>query len=291
MQEMLNAASFARGSVKQGQHDKPYAFYTDAHRNKLLHDKRLADEIEMALKNNEFEPYFQPQYRTADKKIYGAEALMRWRKKDGTIVSPSGFIPLAEKNGFVSQLDENMFYMVCKRQRELLDSGIQPVPVSVNMSRQLLYDSMFIEKYIGVMQQFRLPTELIELEITETALFENQDKFLDIINRLHDYGFKILMDDFGTGYSSLMMLKSIPIDIMKLDKTFIDEYNSKTGLNIIKCVTNLANSLDIAVIAEGVELEEQYNLLKDLKCDIIQGFYFSRPIPFDKFKKLLEERK
>lgn len=291
MQEMLNAASFARSSVKQGQHDKPYAFYTDAHRNKLLHEKRLADEIEMALKNNEFEPYFQPQYRTADKKIYGAEALMRWRKKDGTIVTPSGFIPLAEKNGFISQLDENMFYMVCRRQRELLDSGIQPVPISVNMSRQLLYDSMFIEKYIGVMQQFRLPTELIELEITETALFENQDKFLDIINELHDYGFKILMDDFGTGYSSLMMLKSIPIDIMKLDKTFVDEYNSKTGLNIIKCVTNLAKSLNISVIAEGVELEEQYNLLKDLKCDIIQGYYFSRPVPFDRFKKLLEERK
>lgn len=289
MQEMLNSASFAKNSVKH-EHDRQYAFYTDAHRSKLLEDKHLADELEMALKNNEFEPFFQPQYRTDDKTIYGAEALMRWRKKDGSIVSPGKFIPLAEKNGFISQLDENMFVMVCKKQRELIDSGIKPVPVSVNMSRQLLYDSMFIEKYIGVMQQYGLPVELIELEITETALFENQDKFLDMINKLHDYGFKILMDDFGTGYSSLMMLKSIPIDIMKLDKTFIDDYDNEAGLNIIKCVTDLAKSLNISVIAEGVEYEEQYDLLKKLKCDIIQGFYFSKPLPFDDFKKILEEK-
>ena len=186
---------------------------------------------------------------------------MRWQKSDGTIVPPGEFIPLAEKNGFISQLDENMFYMVCRCQRELLDSGIKPPPVSVNMSRQLLYDNQFIEKYMGTMQRFSLPVDLIELEITETALFENQDKFVHIIQKLHDNGFRILMDDFGTGYSSLMMLKSIPIDIMKLDKTFIDEYDSEEDVNIIKCVTDLAKSLKISVIAEGVEIEEQYKLL------------------------------
>lgn len=289
VQEMLNSASFAKNSIKH-ELDRRYAFYTDAHRSSLLENKQLSDEMEVALKNNEFEPYFQPQYRTSDRQICGAEALMRWRKKDGTIVQPSKFIPLAEKNGFISQLDENMFVMVCKHQRQLLDSGIEPVPVSVNMSRQLLYDSMFIEKYIGVMEQYNLPVKYIELEITETALFENQDKFLEIINRLHDYGFKILMDDFGTGYSSLMMLKSIPIDIMKLDKTFIDDYDDEAGLHIIKCVINLAKSLNIAVIAEGVEQEQQYKLLSALECDVIQGFYFSRPVQFKEFKKMLQNR-
>lgn len=288
VQEMMNAASFARSSIKKSGRDQLYAFYTDEHRNKLLHDKRLADDLEMALKNDEFIPYFQPQYRADDKTICGAEALMRWRKSDGTLVSPGEFIPLAEKNGFIAQLDENMFHMVCRYQRQLLDSGITPPPVSVNMSRQLLYDNQFIEKYMGTMQQFGLPVDLIELEITETALFENQDKFVHIIQKLHDKGFKIHMDDFGTGYSSLMMLKSIPIDVMKLDKTFIDEYDSEDGVNIIKCVTDLAKSLKISVIAEGVEIEEQYKLLCDFKCDVIQGYYFSKPVPFEEYKKMLE---
>lgn len=288
VQEMMNAASFARGAIKKNGREQLYAFYTDEHRNKLLHDKQLADELEVALKNDEFVPYFQPQYRAEDKTICGAEALMRWQKSDGTIVPPGEFIPLAEKNGFISQLDENMFYMVCRCQRELLDSGIKPPPVSVNMSRQLLYDNQFIEKYMGTMQRFSLPVDLIELEITETALFENQDKFVHIIQKLHDNGFRILMDDFGTGYSSLMMLKSIPIDIMKLDKTFIDEYDSEEGVNIIKCVTDLAKSLKISVIAEGVEIEEQYKLLCGFKCDIIQGYYFSKPVSFEVYKNMLE---
>ncbi len=290
VQEMINAASFARASIKTGTHDKPYAFYTDAHRDRLLKNKQLADDLEVALRNNEFMPYFQPQYKASDKTICGAEALMRWQKSDGTIVSPGEFIPFAEKNGFISQLDENMFFMVCRYQRQLMDSGIRPVPVSVNVSRQFLYDNQFIDKYMGIMEQFSLPVELIELEITETALFENQDRFIDIIHKLREHGFKILMDDFGTGYSSLMMLKSIPIDVMKLDKTFVDDYDDEAGLHIIKCVTNLAKSLNISVIAEGVELEEQYKLLCDLKCDVIQGYYFSKPVPFDKYREMLENR-
>lgn len=289
-QEMLNAASFAKNSLKHINDGQRYTFYTDEHRNQLLSNKHLSDEMEVALKNNEFVPYFQPQYDTRTRMICGAEALMRWRKKDGTIVSPGHFIPLAEKNGFISKLDENMFLMVCRYQREIIDSGVEPVPVSVNMSRQLLYDNAFIDRYLGIMELFKLTPDLIDLEVTETALFENQERFSEIVTTLREKGFKIHMDDFGTGYSSLMTLKSIPIDAMKLDKTFIDDYDDEKGVNIIKCVMALARLLNIKVIAEGVEVESQYKLLRELRCDIIQGFYFSRPVQFIEFKNMLRQR-
>ena len=168
-----------------------------------------------------------------------------------------------------------------------MEQGIVPVPISVNVSRQLLYDKYFADFYCNYVKQLEIPTNLVELEITESAFFEDIDLFRSTLEKLRSFGFRILMDDFGTGYSSLMMLHSVPIDIIKLDKSFIDDYEDEKGSSIIQCVLNLARMLKLPVVAEGVETKEQYLYLKNSGCEVIQGFYFSKPIPTEEFLKII----
>lgn len=290
IQRMQNLASIARASIKH-KYDEFISYYKDIYRDTMLYNKKLENQMEIADKNHEFVPFFQPKYNTITQKITGAEALIRWIKPDGTVVSPSVFIPLAESNSFVVKLDRQMFEMVCSRQKQLIDEGYKPVPISVNLSRQVLYDKTFIDIYEEIMKKYGVTTDLVELEITESALFENQDEFKSIIDELHKRGFKILMDDFGVGYSSMMMLKSIHIDKMKLDKSFVDDYNDKRGSKIIVSVIELARSLNIPVTAEGVETGEQYEFFKKLNCDSIQGYYFAKPMPFEEYRDRLSEFK
>ena len=172
-----------------------------------------------------------------------------------------------------------MFSMVCHFQKKLLDRGMTPVPVSVNVSRQLMYDKRFADDYYNLTQELNLPPGLIELEITESIFFEDLHLFHASLEKLRQYGFRILMDDFGTGYSSLVMLKTMPIDEIKLDKTFVDDYNDPKGRDIIKCVLDLSKRLGMPVVAEGVETKEQYLYFKAMDCELLQGYYFSRPLP------------
>lgn len=284
---MQNYASIARSAVKNGSRSGNIGFYDESYKTDILNNKLLEDKMVTALENKEFEVFYQPKYYTETKKLAGAEALIRWRNSDGTYTPPGSFIPAAEKNGFVVNLDRYVFKRVCDDQRERLDKGQKIVPVSVNLSRQHLYNPRFIDEYRRIVERSGIPIDSIELEITESAMFENQGEFESIIDKLHGIGFKILMDDFGTGYSSLMMLKSIPIDVMKLDKSFVDDYNDEKGEKIISCVTQLAGSLNIEVTAEGVETEEQYQFMHRLGCDVIQGYYFAKPMPKEKFDMLL----
>ena len=209
------------------------AYYDAEFRDRQYQEKRMEDAMENALQRHEFVPYLQPKYDAETCRICGAEALIRWIDSDGKIVTPGKFIPLAENNCFVRKLDKEIFKQVCDWQKKLLEQGITPVPISVNVSRQ--------------------------------------------------FGFHILMDDFGTGYSSLMMLHSVPVDVIKLDKSFIDDYADEKGSSIIQCVLNLASKLNLPVIAEGVETKEQYVYLKNSRCDMIQGFYFSKPVSTEEF--------
>lgn len=286
VQKMINYATMAHATVK-GQEDIWYAFYDDDFREKLLQNKLLEDQMKKALKNNEFVVYYQPKYHVMTKELVGAEALVRWKKPDGSMVMPGKFIPLAEKNGFISKLDKYVFAAVCKKQKEWLDEGRVPVPVSVNLSRRHLYNDEFMEEYHLIMKESGISAEYVQLELTESAIFENQEALCQIIDNLHTMGFRILMDDFGTGYSSLMMLKSVPIDILKLDKSFVDDFDDAKGEKIITSVIQLAQSLHIEVTAEGVETEEQYKFLKSLGCDMVQGYYFARPMPEEDFEQLL----
>ncbi|MBE5883883.1 MAG: GGDEF domain-containing protein [Lachnospiraceae bacterium] len=274
--DMVSKARIAHETIKQGR--STIAYYDVSFRNAMYEDKHLEDEMEYALERHEFVPYLQPKYHAESGEICGAEALIRWITREGDIIPPGKFIPLAENNGFVRMLDREMFSMVCRLQKHLIEKGIEPLPVSVNISRQLMYDKSFVDDYYQMMQEMELPVELVQLEITETVLFEDFGLFRSTLERLREYGFRILMDDFGTGYSSLMMLKSVPIDEIKLDKSFIDDYSDQKAGSIIYCVLELAKKLGLPVVAEGVETENQYHYLKQLGCDFIQGYYFAKPM-------------
>ena len=281
---MLNKARTAHETVKYTD-DTIIAYYDTSFRDKKYQNKHMEKKMEDALEANEFVPYFQPKYDAKTGKICGAEALVRWITTEGNIIPPGQFIPLAENNGFVRELDKTMFVQVCNLQKKLIEHGITPVPISVNVSRQLLYDKSFADYYCNYMKEVDIPADLVELEITESAFFEDIDLFRTTLEKLRNFGFKILMDDFGTGYSSLMMLHSVPIDVIKLDKSFIDDYEDEKGSSIIQCVLNLASMLKLPVVAEGVETKDQYIYLKDSGCDVIQGFYFSKPLSADEFYK------
>lgn len=280
--DMVNKARTAHETIKHNS-GTLIAYYDESFRNTMYENRHFEDEMEQALKNHEFVPYLQPKYKAETGEICGAEALIRWITPEGNIISPGKFIPLAENNGFIRELDKEMFSMVCKIQKDFVDKGKTPVPISVNVSRQLMYDRNFADDYYSLLQEKGLTPDMIELEITESALFEDLDLFRVTLEKLRGYGFRILMDDFGTGYSSLMMLKSVPIDEIKLDKSFVDDYDDEKGSSIICTVLGLAKRLQLPVVAEGVETENQYIYLKQMGCDIIQGFYFSKPVPVADF--------
>lgn len=286
IRNMLTKARTAHETIKHTE-DSIIAYYDASFRDKKYRSVHMKGEMEAALRDHEFLPYLQPKYNAQTGEISGAEALIRWTTPEGKIVPPIQFIPLAENSGFVRELDKEMFMQVCNLQKKLLDQGITPVPISVNVSRQMLYDKSFADYYCNYIKELGIPVDLVELEITESAFFQDIDLFRSTLEKLRDFGFRILMDDFGTGYSSLMMLHSVPIDIIKLDKSFIDDYADEKGSSIIQCVLNLASMLKLPVVAEGVETQEQYFYLKDSGCDMIQGFYFSKPIPVEEFLKMI----
>jgi len=287
VEEILDCAALAHNMAKKVK-NSAYKVYTNEIKAKELQNKQLSDQIEHAYQNREFVVYYQPKYDSRTKELAGAEALVRWRKPDGQMVSPGLFVPLAEESGFVCKLDEYVFREVCQAQRRWLDKGLKVVPISVNLSRKHLDDPEFIKEYKAILDASGVPIEYIQLEITESAMFEKKDEFVKIMEELHSLGFMILMDDFGTGYSSLMMLKSIPVDVMKLDKSFVDDYDDERGERIIRCVMRMAQDLRIAITAEGVETEEQYRFLKSIGCDTIQGYYFARPMPEEEYELRME---
>lgn len=283
IEEILDCASLAHNAAKQVKNNI-YKVYTKDMKERELQKKQLSDQIEHAYQNREFIVYYQPKYDSRTKKLAGAEALVRWRRSDGQMVSPGLFVPLAEESGFVCKLDEYVFKEVCQAQRRWMDKGLDVVPISVNLSRRHLDNPEFIKEYKAILDASGVPIEYIQLEITESAMFEKKDEFVQMMEELHSLGFMILMDDFGTGYSSLMMLKSIPIDVMKLDKSFVDDYDDERGEHIIRCVMRMAQDLRIAITAEGVETEEQYKFLTSVGCDTIQGYYFARPLAEEEYE-------
>lgn len=280
--DMLNKARTAHETIKHNE-ESIVAYYDAGFRDMKYQDKHMEEEMEAALRRHEFVPYLQPKYDVETGTICGAEALIRWISPDGKVIPPGRFIPLAENNGFVRYLDREMFGIVCRMQKSLLEQGKKPVPVSVNVSRQLLYDKSFANDYCNYVKEIGISPDLVELEITESAFFEDIDLFRTTLEQLRNFGFRILMDDFGTGYSSLMMLHTVPIDVMKLDKSFIDDYEDEKGSSIIQCVLGLAKQLKLPVVAEGVETEEQYIYLKNSGCEVIQGYYFSKPLPQNEY--------
>lgn len=255
----------------------------------------ITSSLSSAIGKGEFTVYYQPKVATASLKLIGAEALVRWRKPDGTFIYPDEFIPLIERSGQIVELDyfvyREVFSFIAKR----LEEGKAIVPISVNVSRAHL-NKMGILSYVqDLFDEYQIPPNLIEFELTESIYIENTTKALTLVEGLHSMGTKVSMDDFGSGYSSLNLLSRLPIDIIKLDKVFLqdDEIDNKLRENdkiIISCVIDMAKRLQITSLCEGVETPEQSDYLSQIGCEIQQGYYFSRPIPQTAFEEFIDER-
>lgn len=273
---------------KSGHHLCTLNYYNDIEHEQMVREKRMENMMEKALEQEEFVVYLQPKVSLNSGEIIGSEALVRWNNPREGMIPPNDFIPLFEKNDFIIKLDLYVFEKVCQTIKTWLDNGMPALPVSVNLSRNHLRYQHFLKEYKTIQDTYQIPSNLIEIELTETVVFENLDLLKNLIDEIHGYGFLCSMDDFGSGYSSLNVLKEIPVDILKLDKVFFEYEDDKKAEYIIESVIDLAKHLGMETIAEGVETIAQVELLKALHCDIVQGYVFSKPLPIKDFEKLLK---
>ncbi|MEG0780489.1 MAG: EAL domain-containing protein, partial [Oscillospiraceae bacterium] len=280
---MCDRARLAIGSIK-GKYEVYHAYYDDSIRERLLAEQRITDTMKSALQAGQFQAFYQPKYDLFTNQIVGAEALVRWVHPKRGVISPGEFVPLFERNGFITDLDFCIWEQTCRHLRELLDAGQTPPPISVNVSRVDVYNPQLPELLLALLHTYRLDPYYLHLEITESAYTQNPRQIIEMVTLLKESGFIIEMDDFGSGYSSLNMLNELPIDILKLDMHFLQ---SNRGENIISFIISLAKWLGLSVIAEGVETEAQASMLRNMDCNYAQGFYYAKPMPAAEFDALL----
>lgn len=284
IEKVHNRAVQARNSIK-GRRDVNICFYEDELFQQILDNKQLENRFESAISEKEFEVWYQPKYDTMDGTVVGAEALVRWNM-DGQLVTPFKFIPLFEKNGMIAVLDEYVFEHVCRQQKKWQQEGKTLLPISVNISRASLFYREITEKYARIIKEYGISPKYVQLEITESAAVENDD-IVSLIDEFHGFGFKLLLDDFGNGYSSLATLNTMKFDVLKIDKSLIDYIGEDNGEELLRHTIELAKYLGLHITAEGVEKSEQITFLQKVKCDDIQGYYFSRPLPESAFEELI----
>lgn len=286
---MFDRANLALQTVK-GKYFGNYAFYNDAMQEDMLLEQKIVGQMVTALAKGQFVIYLQPKYNLVEGTILGAEALVRWEHPTEGLIEPDEFIPVFERNGFIMKMDEYVWELTCKLLSKWREESKKLFPISVNVSRVNLYNPHFCEILINLVEKYKLPPTLLELEITESAYTENAKVLQEAMVRLQNYGFRILMDDFGSGYSSLNMLKELPVDILKIDLHFLvsDGFDGRGG-NILASVIRMAKWLKLPVICEGVETKEQVKFLDTLGCNIAQGFYFAKPMPVESFERLWQE--
>ena len=285
---MYDKALSALGEIK-GDYIKRYRFYSAENHRHQKEDKMLVLDVKEGLPKGEFIFYVQPQVQEKTGKIIGGEALVRWLH-NGKLISPGRFIPILEKTGYVFAVDCCVWESVAKWLRDLQRRGIQPVPVSVNVSRVDFYFTDIAEHFINLVRQYDIDPSLMGIEITESAFTDNTDSILDAIKRLHDAGFHILMDDFGSGSSSLSMLHTMNLDVLKTDVQFMSKNNQDNrAISIVESVISMAHMIGMTVVTEGVETEDQKENLISLGGNFAQGYYFYRPMPVEEFEKLIAD--
>lgn len=257
----------------------------------LEHEMTIAPEVERALAEKEFTFYLQPKYSVQDKRIVGSEALVRWFHKKKGLIPPSEFIPVIEKNGLVTRVDMYIWDMVCSTIRKWLDEGIEIAPVSVNVSRMDIESVDVPEVFIGLIQKYQIDSKYLEIEITESAFVEDTRILKNVARRLRTAGFMVLIDDFGSGYSSLNMLKDVQADVLKMDIKFFDLNNTnyEKGVDIIESVLSMSRKMKLSVIAEGVETEEQIQVIKNIGLNYVQGFYYYKPMSLEDYEKMMKK--
>ncbi len=286
--QLFHNASIARDTIAQDE-EKSVIFFDDKMKEQQLWEHRVEANMEQALVKEEFQIYLQPKYNPVTEEISGAEALVRWINEEDGFVAPYRFIPIFEKNGFIIKLDDYMISHVAALQSRWLMEGKKVVPVSVNVSRAHFTRPDLAAHICKLVDQYQLPHELLEIELTESAFFDDKEVLLSTVNALKEYGFLVSMDDFGAGYSSLNSLKELPLDILKLDAEFFrGKYEQERGDIVVSEAINLAKKLNMKIVAEGIEEKEQVTFLAGLGCDMIQGYYFAKPMPSNEFELKLQ---
>lgn len=285
----LDKAYMARAKIK-GIYDKSYYIFDSVLEKQLVEEQKIELCMEEALNKKDFKIVYQPKVYTNNEKLAGAEALVRWYK-DGELIPPSKFVPLFEKNKFLIKLDLYIFEQVCKDLKYWKEKYNFTPTISINVSKTHFVNENFIEEYVKITDKYNIERSNIDLEITESATIDEDIDILDIMKKIKEKGFIISIDDFGTGYSSLSMLQTMPIDIIKIDKIFVDKADLRSDKNIINYIMLIATRLGVKTIVEGVETKEQVDFIKNIKCDIIQGYYYSKPISKEDFEEYFNKNK
>lgn len=277
--EMYDRAYLAAKNCK-GKFVQSIAYYDESMIEDMRQEQFVINAVNKAIEEEQFVVYLQPKINLITGKPYGAEALVRWMHPTRGMIAPAEFIPVYERNGIIGRLDQYMWRKVCALLRKWIDEGKEPDPISVNVSRVNIYNPHLVEILNKIIIEYRIPPQLLNLEITESAFMEDQSLVMRTVKRLHDLGFKIMMDDFGSGYSSLNVLKDMDVDYLKIDMKFLQEekaFNGK-GEKVLTSVVRMAKWLQLPSIVEGVETEEQVDFLKCIGCEYAQGFYYAKPM-------------
>ncbi len=282
--EIINKVGMAHSNAKKN-HDVLISDYDDKMKKYALTIADLTNKMEDALANGDLQPFLQPKFGVSDGDVVGAEALVRWIEPSGNMIYPNDFIPLFEANGFIVKLDMKMLEDICKTIKTWEEEGHELIPISVNFSRVHLKFPSFVDDMKAIVDRCGIDAKYIEVELTETTMTENQRALETLLDQLKGAGFAVSIDDFGAGYSSLGLLKNFRVDTLKLDRSFfVDTKYGERGDLVVDGIIKLAHSLDMKIVAEGIEESEQVNFLKTVDCEAAQGYFYAKPMPISEFK-------
>lgn len=280
--------------ITSKEHEKKssdFKFFT----RKQLQEFQMRSQLEVktveACRKETYAVYIQPKVDAKTLKICGGEALLRWFDEDGTMIPLSLFLPVLNENSYIRYVDQMVFELVCKMIQESIQKGMKMVPISFNLSKASFEDEPFMQEYMEVFQQFDIPKEYIEFELLESISMDNSDKLIKVVDTIHKEGFRCALDDFGSGYSSMSVLARVPIDIIKLDRSlFQNPYRDIDNFLIVDGMLDILHHFPVQIVAEGVEDETVAEHMRQHGCDMIQGFYYYRPMPMDEFQRLIAEQ-
>ncbi|MBR2676150.1 MAG: EAL domain-containing protein [Solobacterium sp.] len=288
---MFDNAVTACNKVR-GDFQNPLMIYDENMRIKEVRDQELLNDLDQAIEEHQFQVFYQPKYdiKQNPPRLASAEALIRWNHPKLGMLSPGDFVPLFERNGLITKVDHYVWEVSTRQIAEWRDQFGFELPISVNLSRADVFDPDLINRLVKLVADNHLKEGSLKLEVTETSYTDNARVLLDVIDKLRSSGFEIEMDDFGSGYSSLNMLSDMPIDVLKMDMKFVRNIeDNMTDLKLVELILDIAGALQLTVVAEGVEKEGQLQLLKNAGCDLVQGYYFSKPVPAEEFQELIKK--
>ena len=278
-------------NMARGDFQNPLMIYNEELRKREILNQQMLNDLRTAAQEHQFQVYYQPKYdiQCDPPRLTSAEALIRWKHPTLGMISPGDFVPLFEGNGLINIIDSYVWETAARQVAEWRKKYHFKLPVSVNLSRADVFDPTLVDRLIRLVEENGLEFDDLKLEVTESAYAENAKLLLAAVHRLRERGFEIEMDDFGSGYSSLNMLSDMPIDVLKMDMKFVRNIEeSETDLRLVQLILDIARYLNLRVVAEGVETDGQLSLLQDAGCDLVQGYYFSRPLPAEEFEKLIQ---